>query len=186
MAFRTVLLSLCLLLTASLQAQLRTDQAVRRNLLAGAETPVERDAFLVVEYAPGKTLPAGKGAPKGREDHIALTGFELGGSRADGGFGEVTVTKTTGESTAVLLEALDKGQVLPRVDIIVYRGGMVDPAEEWRVTLEQVTVEALENGFRTPNARVLQAPSIEETVRFGYAAITWVLDDGTSSYRAER
>jgi hypothetical protein len=37
-----------------------------------------------------------------------------------------------------------------------------------------------------PNARVLQAPSIEETVRFGYAAITWVLDDGTSSYRAER
>lgn len=186
MMFRSALVTLCLLLTASAQAQLRTDQAVRRNLLAGAETPEERDAFLVVEYAPGKTLPAGKGAPKGREDHIALTGFELGGNRSEGGFGEVTVTKTTGESTAVLLEALDKGQVLPRVDIIVYRGGMVDPAEEWRVTLEQVTVEALENRFRTPNARVLQAPSIEETVRFGYAAITWVLDDGTSSYRTER
>ena len=175
-------------LMSTLKAQPRTDQVVRRNILAGGLNQ-DVGTYLIVEYAPGRTLPGGSTAPKGKPDHILVGSFRWQGEAdAAGGsanFGELEVSKSVGESTAVFLEALDKKQVLPKVDLVVYRTTGEEQVEELRITLEQVEVVSVQTHLKKGNARLPGSTTVEEVVRFAYQAITWTLEDGTSSYRVE-
>lgn len=181
---------LCFGLSSSLEAQPpRTDQVVRRNILAGGLNQ-DVGTYLIVEYAPGRTLPGGSTAPKGKPDHILVGSFRWQGEAdSEGGsasFGDLEVSKSVGESTAVLLEALDQKQVLPKVDLVVYRTTGEEQVEELRITLENVEVVSVLTHLKKGNARLPGSTTVEEVVRFAYQAITWTLEDGTSSYRVER
>ncbi len=179
----------CMFGAPEAQAQPRTDQVVRRNILSGGLNQ-NIGAYLIVEYAPGRTLPGGSSAPKGKPDHILVGTFSWqGNSDPDvqaSTLGELIVSKSVGESTAVLLEALDRNQVLPKVDLVVYRTEDDKEVEELRITLEQVQVVSLQTQLKKGNVRLPGSTMVEEVVHFAYKAITWTLEDGTSSYRTER
>jgi type VI secretion system Hcp family effector len=184
-----LLLLLSIGLTPTIEAQPRTDQVLRRNIMSGGLNQ-DIGTYLIVEYAPGRTLPGGSSAPKGKPDHILVGSFRWEGeANPEGGkasLGHLQVTKSVGESTTVLLEALDQQQVLPKVDLVVYRTVDEKKIEEMRITLEDVEVVSVQTQLKKGNIRMPGATMVEEVVHFSYSAITWTLEDGTSSYRAER
>ncbi|MBI1193089.1 MAG: type VI secretion system tube protein Hcp [Bacteroidetes bacterium] len=184
--FALRMLLLLLLACPVLNAQI--DGAVRRNLVAN----MEQDAgmYLLIKDASGRLVPGNLSA-KEKPGHITISGFTQTSEAAQEGkavsLGQVRITKSVGESTAVLLEALSEGQVLKQVDVLVYKKKSDGTEiEEFRLKLEDVTVVSVQTRFKAGNSRIPNSTLVEEEVVLDYRAITWLLDDGTSSFRAEQ
>jgi len=184
--FALRLFVLLLLSSPLLQAQI--DGAVRRNLI----TSMDQDGgmYLLIKDASGRLVP-GNLNEKEKPGHITISGFNQLSERSPEdksvNLGQVKITKAVGESTAVLIEALSEGQVLKQVDVLVYKKKADGTEiEEFRLKLEDVTVVSVQTRFKAGNARIPNSTLVEEEVVLDYRAITWLLDDGTSSFRAEQ
>ncbi len=161
---------------------------MRRNLVANMTS--DAGTFMVVKDAGGKTLPASPPS-KEKPGHIAISGFSHQSAAAKGdsalSYGPVRVFKSVGESTAVFLEAMEDGRALKQVDIVVYsKSGEGKESEELRISLEEVKVSSLQTRVKVGNTRLPNTTLVEEEVVLEYKTITWMFEDGTSSFRAER
>ncbi len=135
------------------------------------------------------TMPA-----KEKPGHIAIAGFtqlsEAGAEdagAAEPNIGELRITKSVGENSAVLIEAMLEKQVLRQVDVVTY-SKKADGAEteEFRMRLENARVVSVQLRMKPGASRLPNATQVEEELVLEFDAITWIFEDGTSSVRMQR
>ncbi len=184
---RSAILILCAL-SFSTFVKAQVDGAVRRNLVTGGVS--DGGTYMIILDSGGKLVPGNLSA-KEKPGYITISGFTQLSEAATGegpvSLGQVRITKSVGESSAVLLEALDEGSVLKQVDILVYTKKQDGTeVEEFRLKLEKVRVKSVLTRIKAGNARLPNSTMVEEEIALDYETITWLFDDGTSSYRADR
>ena len=186
--FRSILMIFLLLGSLAAWSQPRMDATIRRNIVSNLNQ--DQGCYAVIVDAQGRSMPAGSAAPKGKPDHILVGGFDqVHQSEEEGGavvLGNLVITKAAGESTALLLEAMDKGEVLKSVDLVIFRRSDDKEVEELRITLANARVVGMVTRFKRTSTRLPGSSVVEEVVTFAYDSITWTLEDGTSSYQTSR
>lgn len=183
---------LCFLLLLSVGsfsiASAQIDGAMRKNLLASAST--DGGIYMIILDQDGRRVP-GTLNEKEKPGYIPVTSFtQLSESAGDGSpvqLGQVKISKSVGESSAVFLEALSEGEKLKQVDILVYNtSGEGKESEEFRLRLDKVKVISVNTRIKAGNPRLPNSTLVEEDVVLDFESITWLFNDGTSSFRAER
>lgn len=187
-ASRLLFLLVCLSTLVSHPVRAQFDGTVRKNLLTGAST--DGGMYMIILDANGRKVP-GSLDEKEKPGYIAISAFtqvsETGPEGQGIQHGQVRISKSVGESSAILMEALSENQVLRQVDVLVYtKTADGKESEEFRLRLEKVRVVSMGTRIKAGNPRLPNSTQVEEDLILDYESITWLYDDGTSSYRTEK
>lgn len=173
------------------EAQINSD--VRRNVVSrgGMSGGVPSNTYMQITDMDGRKV-VGNSEGKDKKDLISITHFaqksalDTEAETATVNHGPVRITKMADESSAILMEMLDTGQKLKRVDILIFDkdkdGG---ESETYRLRLEGVSIVSINSQLSAASARMGGATRVKEDIHLAYERISWTIDNGISSYHTD-
>jgi type VI secretion system Hcp family effector len=190
------LLTLFLLLLPCLLLEAQKTVPVQRGVVSrpGFGTGDNGNTFMLVIDDSGRKI-RGKADAKQKPDYIQVSNFSQVSARPlDEETGElkaaehrsVKVVKQCDEASPYLMEALDLGLKLQRVELVVFgKDKEGEEFEQYKIRLDGVTILSINTSIGAGNSRMPGSGSLKEELKLSYDKISWSANDGVSSYHTD-